>query len=57
MCQFLSRNMGGEKKSGKWHQETDQEEKEGRKMGGKILCQTKDEIREGKYHLTKLFIF
>lgn len=46
--------MGGKKKSG------DQEGKEGGKegkMGEKILCQMKDEIREGKYHLTKLFIF
>ena len=33
MCQFLSRNMGGERKSGKWHQETDQEEEEGREGG------------------------
>jgi len=38
MCKFLSSNIEGKKKSGKWHQEIDQEAKEGRegrKNGGK----------------------
>lgn len=54
MCQFLSQKK--KKKSGKWHQETDQEGSKGGKNGEKILCQIQDEIR-GKILFNQIVYF
>lgn len=55
MCQFLSQKKK-KKKSGKWHQETDQEGSKGGKNGEKILCQIQDEIR-GKILFNQIVYF